>query len=130
MLAATMAVLLLQLSRQPTSRAQAVSDRLAVAAAVTFLLGFVAVRTQLGVGDRQLLQSMIPHESATILMCERASLSHPEVVALCRRLIASRRVDIEQMQILLTQHPGLAGAAMAPAAQRGQQHAGRGGVGR
>lgn len=72
-----------------------------VAAVVVFAVSFLAMRTQAVVGDRQFLRSMIPHHSGAILMCEEASLSDPEIVALCRDIVASQKAEIAKMEQLL-----------------------------
>ena len=59
-----------------------------VAAVVVFVLSYAAMRTQAGVSDTQFLRSMIPHHSGAILMCEQSSLADPEIVALCREIMA------------------------------------------
>jgi uncharacterized protein (DUF305 family) len=40
---------------------------------------------------------MIPHHSGAILMCREASLSDPELVALCGEITKAQREEIEQM---------------------------------
>ncbi|MEO7470325.1 MAG: DUF305 domain-containing protein [Sphingobium limneticum] len=66
-----------------------------------FLGSFALIRTQTTVGDRQFLRSMIPHHSGAILMCREASLSDPEVKALCDGIIRSQRQEIDQMKAIL-----------------------------
>jgi uncharacterized protein (DUF305 family) len=41
---------------------------------------------------------MIPHHSGAILMCREATLSDPELVALCRLITEAQSAEIEQMQ--------------------------------
>ena len=69
--------------------------------AALFLLAFAGIRTQLLVGDRQFLRSMIPHHSGAILMCERAKLGDPEIKALCGNIIRSQKQEIDQMKRIL-----------------------------
>ena len=72
-----------------------------------FALSFYAMREQSLVGDRQFLRSMIPHHSGAILMCERASISDPEIRALCAGIVESQAREIEQMKrILATESEG------------------------
>lgn len=59
------------------------------------------MRNQAIVGDQQFLRSMIPHHSGAILMCEEASLSNPEILALCRDIVASQKAEIAKMEQLL-----------------------------
>lgn len=70
-------------------------------AVIAFLIGFVGMRTQAGVGDKELLRSMIPHHSGAILMCEEASLSNPEVIKLCRDIVEAQKREITQMEGIL-----------------------------
>ena len=44
---------------------------------------------------------MIPHHSGAILMCEQATLTDPEIKALCGEIVASQRKEIAQMEALL-----------------------------
>jgi hypothetical protein len=72
-----------------------------VGAAVVFALSFAGMRTQAAVGDKEFVRSMIPHHSGAILMCQRASLSDPEIVSLCKEIVASQQAEIEQMETIL-----------------------------
>lgn len=71
------------------------------AAVVVFALAFWAMRAQAAVGDREFLRSMIPHHSGAILMCEQASISDPEIVALCGEITEGQRREIDQMKAIL-----------------------------
>jgi uncharacterized protein (DUF305 family) len=76
--------------------------------AVAVLVGiafFAGIRTQAAISDAQFLRSMIPHHSSAILMCERASISSPEIRELCRAITVSQRDEINQMNGLLEQRP-------------------------
>ena len=66
-----------------------------------FILSFVAIRSQALVGDNQFLRSMIPHHSGAILMCREASLTDPEIVALCGRIKTSQAEEVTQMEQIL-----------------------------
>ena len=44
---------------------------------------------------------MIPHHAGAILMCKRARLGDPEVLALCRQIIASQTAEIAEMKAML-----------------------------
>ena len=70
-------------------------------AVVVFIASFAAMRTQAGVGDRQFLRSMIPHHSGAILMCQEASLTDPQIVALCGDIIRSQTAEIATMKAIL-----------------------------
>jgi uncharacterized protein (DUF305 family) len=71
--------------------------------ALVFVTSVAFVRTQTTIGDRDFLTSMIPHHSGAILMCREASLTDPEIIALCREITVSQRREIEQMNRLLAQ---------------------------
>ena len=75
-----------------------------VGAVAVFLGSFAAMRTQAGVGNADFLRSMIPHHSGAILMCEQASISDPEIIALCKQIISSQQREITQMEAILARH--------------------------
>ena len=74
------------------------------AALVVFGVSYYGMRTQLAVGDEQFLKSMIPHHSGAILMCQEASITDPEIQALCREIVDSQRREIAQMKFLLEKY--------------------------
>jgi uncharacterized protein (DUF305 family) len=98
-MAVVMAVTMKSMFRSPTMR-----WGLAAAGVLVGLLGFAGMRTQAGVGDASFLRAMIPHHSGAILMCERASLTDPEIVTLCDNIVRSQRAEIATMQRLLARH--------------------------
>lgn len=61
---------------------------------------FWATRAQALVGDRQFIQSMIPHHSGAILMCRQATLTDPELIDLCHRITASQGSEIDEMEAI------------------------------
>lgn len=69
-----------------------------------FLLGTVGTRAQAGIGNVQFLRSMIPHHSGAILMCREASITDPEIVALCGQIERSQRAEIDQMKAILERY--------------------------
>ena len=73
-------------------------------ALIVFGVSFYGMRTQLAVGDEQFLRSMIPHHSGAILMCQEASITNPEIKALCGEIVDSQRREIEQMKAILEQY--------------------------
>lgn len=79
------------------------SRNLAIAAASTIIavLCFVGIRTQAGVTDKQFIRSMIPHHASAILMCERASLTDPQLQVLCDRIRSGQQAEIEEMKARL-----------------------------
>lgn len=75
-----------------------------VVLAVAFLItigSFLAIRSQLAVDDKRFLESMIPHHSGAILMCEEASISDEQVQDLCDRIIENQRQEIAEMEDIL-----------------------------
>jgi glucose-6-phosphate-specific signal transduction histidine kinase len=76
------------------------ADILALAA-VTGIALFAFIRQQTAIGDGQFLRSMIPHHAGAILMCGQAPVQDPEIVALCRTIIASQQTEIDQMKAIL-----------------------------
>lgn len=100
MMVAPMALVMLLTMRSmfPHKRANLA---IGIGAIAIFLLSFVGMRMQAGVGNAEFLRSMIPHHSGAILMCERAPVSDPEIVALCRDIVASQQKEIAQMQAIL-----------------------------
>ena len=78
-----------------------VNSAILIGSAVVFFGSFALIRTQTTIGDRAFLRSMIPHHSGAILMCSEASLSNPELIALCGQVIKSQRDEIQQMKAML-----------------------------
>jgi uncharacterized protein (DUF305 family) len=68
---------------------------------LAFFGSFALIRTQTTIGDTAFLRSMIPHHSGAILMCREASLTDPELKALCGQIIKSQREEIDQMKAML-----------------------------
>ncbi|MDF2811484.1 MAG: hypothetical protein K0S56_2515 [Microvirga sp.] len=75
-----------------------------IGAAIVFAASFAAMRTQAAVGDEAFLRSMIPHHSGAILMCEKASITDPEIVALCGQIIPAQKDEIARMQEILKRY--------------------------
>lgn len=71
---------------------------------IVFSVSFYAMRTQALVGDEQFLRAMIPHHSGAILMCENASLTDPEIKALCEKIIQGQAEEIAQMEEILKRY--------------------------
>ena len=75
-----------------------------IGAIIVFGVSFYGMRSQVAVGDEQFLRSMIPHHSGAILMCQEASITNPEIKALCGEIVDSQRREIEQMKAILEQY--------------------------
>lgn len=100
MMVAPMALLMLVFMRH-MFRSKLGNLVVTVVAIGIFATGWIGMRTQAGVGDAQFVRSMIPHHSGAILMCREAKLSDPELVQLCRDIIAAQDREIGQMKRIL-----------------------------
>jgi len=103
MMLAPMAVLMLWLmgSMYANRRLNLV---LYIAFAVLFVVAYWDTRMQMPVGNEQFVRSMIPHHSGAILMCRRAQLTDPELIALCGEIQASQRTEIDKMKRILARY--------------------------
>ena len=73
-----------------------------IAVSVLLLIFFwIGIRQQIGIGDKQFLRSMIPHHAGAILMCEKASITDPEIKALCKNIITGQSSEIGKMKGIL-----------------------------
>ena len=68
---------------------------------IILLVSFLMIRYQTFVGDKGFLQSMIPHHSGAVLMCEKAKITDPEIQRLCANIIAGQQQEIDQMNEIL-----------------------------
>jgi hypothetical protein len=81
---------------------RAVNLAIAAVSLVLFIGFWFGIREQTAVQDEQFVKSMIPHHAGAILMCEEASITDPEINALCKQIIASQQAEIGQMKTILT----------------------------
>ena len=81
MMGTPMAVLMLILMRSMYQNRRA-NLIIGLVAVVVFAGSFYAMRSQAAIGDKELIRGMIPHHSGAILMCGKAKLTDPELVAL------------------------------------------------
>ena len=73
-----------------------------VVASVAVIVGvFLMLRNQTAVGDKQFMESMIPHHSSAILVSSQSDLTDPEVKELARQIIKSQEEEIAQMKKIL-----------------------------
>lgn len=100
MMVAPMTIIML-VSMRSMFPSQRLNGLVIAGAAAVFLLSFVAMRTQAGIGNSEFLRAMIPHHSGAILMCEKASVTDPEIVGLCQEITKSQRAEIAQMEAML-----------------------------
>ena len=100
MMVAPMTVIML-VSMRSMFPSRRINLAVGAAAILVFALSFAGMRTQSGIGNAEFLRAMIPHHSGAILMCEQATLTDPEIKALCGDIVASQRKEIAQMEALL-----------------------------
>jgi len=100
LMAAPMGLIELALMKQMYANRALTLLTIALSAAV-LVAAFILIRQQVGVTDRQFLKSMIPHHAGAILMCKEAPVRDPEIVDLCRNIVASQQAEIDQMKRLL-----------------------------
>ncbi|HEX6969570.1 MAG TPA: DUF305 domain-containing protein [Micromonosporaceae bacterium] len=72
--------------------------------AALFVGAFWFARLQTGLGDEQMMRSMVPHHSRAILVCQESNLSDPEVIELCDQIVRSQEEEIAQMRRLLERY--------------------------
>jgi uncharacterized protein (DUF305 family) len=78
---------------------------LTVGALVVVLVGgFLLARTEAFVGDKGFLESMIPHHSRAVLVCQASQLTDPEVIDLCGNIVDSQTREINQMKQILERY--------------------------
>jgi len=80
--------------------------------AVIFVAALMLVRSQATVQDVAWMKAMIPHHSIAILTSERAQISDPRVRKLADEIIQAQRLEIDEMQALITDLQG--GAKATP----------------
>ena len=66
-----------------------------------FLVFFLFIRNQVFIGNTQFLRSMISHHSSAIVMCERSTISDPEIIELCGEIVETQKEEIHQMKQIL-----------------------------
>lgn len=81
-------------------------NQILIAGSVFLGIGmFLLIRQQTAIGDRQFLRSMIPHHSGAILMCREATITDPELKALCQEIVVGQQREIDQMTAKPSQLP-------------------------
>lgn len=103
MMVAPMVILMLLVMRS-MYRDRRLNAVLYVCFGLLFVASFFLARTQTPVGNEQFLRSMIPHHSSAILMCQQATISDPEVVALCEDIVRAQEREIAQMKEILDRY--------------------------
>lgn len=72
--------------------------------AVAFVVVFAFGRDETFIGNKQFLDSMIPHHSRAILMCQEADITDPEIKDLCQEIVSSQQKEIDQMKSILERY--------------------------
>jgi hypothetical protein len=105
LMVAPMAVieLLLMRSMFPDRRKNAIT---LVVAVLGFVVFWLAIRMQIGIGDRQFLKSMVPHHAGAVLICERLKGDDPQIRRLCNEIVASQKSEIALMKSMLVGEGG------------------------
>jgi hypothetical protein len=103
MLTAPLAIVML-IAMRSSYRSPPMNIVIGAAAATISVVSFIVIHTHAGVDDEELLRSMIPRHSVSILMCREATITDPEVVALCRSLVQSQEKEIALMQAILARY--------------------------
>ena len=80
------------------------STAMAGALVVLLVAGISLARSETFVGDKGFLDSMIPHHSRALLVCEESTLTDPEIISLCQQIVKSQTEEINQMQQILTRY--------------------------
>ncbi len=73
-----------------------------IISALVMVIACLGIRLQIGVGDTQLVRSMIPHHSGALLMCREAALEDPQLRELCTKIIANQQSEIDEMNAILS----------------------------
>lgn len=71
---------------------------------IAFVLLFSLMRSQTPVGNVQFLQSMIPHHSSAILMCEQSTITDPEITSLCEEIVQTQEEEIAKMNAIMEKY--------------------------
>lgn len=72
--------------------------------AALFVGAFALGRTETFVGNEQFLQSMIPHHSRAILVCQESNITDPEIERLCEQIVKTQKEEIAQMKEILDRY--------------------------
>ncbi len=85
----------------PMYKLKKLNVALIVGAIVAIGLTWGLLRTQTGVGDKQFLQSMIPHHAAAILVCDEAALTDERIIELCGEIVEAQEREISEMKAIM-----------------------------
>ena len=65
------------------------------------VISWGGIRGQVAIGDKQFLESMIPHHASALLMCEKAPIADLEIKTLCDGILVGQQQEIDQMKTIL-----------------------------
>ncbi|GAA4117761.1 DUF305 domain-containing protein [Aminobacter aganoensis] len=85
---------------------RAINVAIVVFSLVAFTASWFMIREQTAIADVQFLKSMIPHHSGAVLMCENATVSDPEIAALCSDIVPGQQAEIDKMREILQRLEG------------------------
>ena len=102
-MAAPMGIVMLLVMRSMFKNKQ-LNTILFAAFGIAIVLLFFLMRTQTPVGNVQFLQSMIPHHSSAILMCEQSTITDPEIVSLCEDIVQTQEEEIAKMNAIMEKY--------------------------
>lgn len=100
---APMAILMLVVMRSMYAK-KSLNALLYIGFGALFVVALAFARTQTPIGNEQFLRSMIPHHSSAILMCERATITDPEITELCRTIVRAQKDEIARMARMLERY--------------------------
>ncbi|MDR7233191.1 DUF305 domain-containing protein [Agrococcus sp. BE272] len=72
--------------------------------AALFVVALLMGRSEAFVGDKGFLESMIPHHSRAILVCQESDITDPEIVQLCDDIVEAQQEEIAQMERILERY--------------------------
>ncbi len=68
---------------------------------LVFVVAFILLRNQTLVGDKQFINSMIPHHSSAILVSEHSKVKDPQLKKLTIEIIKAQKKEIAEMKKIL-----------------------------
>ena len=76
---------------------------LGIASVAILGLFWMLSRTEAGVGDRQFLRAMIPHQSSAIQTVKESSITDPRIQRLADQIIESQEREIAEKKAILVE---------------------------
>lgn len=72
-----------------------------ISSIVVFILAFIGVHKQVGIGDVQYMKGMIPHHSIAIMTSENAHIKDARVRKLADNIIKTQKKEIAEMKAMI-----------------------------